>query len=71
MDMIRHESCDLLGAFEQVEIALEYALQAHQDACLELRQDQPAAGQHLETTLRTLLRLHDRRDHLRTEIARH
>jgi hypothetical protein len=69
--MIRHESCDLLGAFEQVEIALEYALQAHRDACLELRQDRPAAGQHLETTLRTLLRLHDRRDHLRTEIARH
>jgi hypothetical protein len=71
MDMIRHESCDLLGAFEQVEIALECALQAHQDACQELRQDRPAAAQHFETTLRTLLRLHDRRDLLRTEIARH
>ena len=66
---------DLLGAFEQAEIALECALREHHAALLNMQravlEDLPQAGEQLQSTMRRVLFLRDQRDRLRDAIARH
>jgi hypothetical protein len=66
---------DLLGGFEQTEIALEYALRDHGDALREMLrvplEDMPRVGERLQTTMLRVLALRDRRACIRAEIAQH
>jgi hypothetical protein len=75
MDTALPQISDLLGAVEQAEIALECALQEHHAALTHMQratlEDLPRAGERLQSTMLTVLRLRDRRDRLRSAIARH
>jgi hypothetical protein len=69
----RSNTADLLGAFEQAEIAVEWANRDYQEAAMRLHQAKPAdrqqASYQLSIATKTLLRRLAQRDRLRAEIA--